>query len=104
TTEIYTLSLHDALPISGSLRSPDRDRRSVRPMKSDDTRTCLVCGTQFPRSKEFCPICILREAMDEQIKPAKKLLKGVLPNRSGRPLSHQFEHYELITDQDGKPV
>src|SRR3984893_3341793 len=73
-------------------------------MKSDDTRTCLVCGTQFPRSKEFCPICILREAMDEQIKPAKKFFKGVLPNRSRRPLSHRFEHYELITDQDGKPV
>ena len=73
-------------------------------MKSDDTRTCLVCGTQFPRSKEFCPICILREAMDEQIKPAKKFLKGVPPNRSGRRLSHRFEHYELITDKDGKPV
>ena len=72
-------------------------------MKSDP-RTCLVCGTQFPRSKEFCPICILREAMDEQIKPAKKFLKGVPPNRSGRRLSHRFEHYELITDQDGKPV
>src|SRR5215470_10676016 len=72
-------------------------------MKSD-TRTCLVCGTQFPRSKEFCPICILREAMDEQIKPAKTFLKGAPPNRSGRRLSHRFEHYELITDQDGKPV
>ena len=73
-------------------------------MKSDDTRTCLVCGTQFPRSKEFCPICILREAMDEQIKPAKKFLKGVLPNRSRRPLSQRFEHYELVTGKDGKPV
>ena len=72
-------------------------------MKSE-TRTCLVCGTQFPRSKEFCPVCILREAMDEQIKPAKTFLKGVPPNRSGRRLSHRFEHYELITDQDGKPV
>jgi serine/threonine protein kinase len=73
-------------------------------MKSDDTRTCLVCGTQFPRSKEFCPICILREAMDEQIEAAKTFLKGVPPNRSGRRLSHRFEHYELITDKDGKPV
>src|SRR5215470_10955010 len=72
-------------------------------MKSD-TRTCLVCGTQFPRSKEFCPVCIPREAMDEQIRPAKTFLKGVRPNRSGRRLSHRFEHYELITDQDGKPV
>ena len=72
-------------------------------MKSD-TRTCLVCGAQFPRSKEFCPICILREAMDEQIKPAKTFLKVVPPNRSGRRVSHRFEHYELVTDQDGKPV
>src|SRR5262249_48556481 len=72
-------------------------------MKSD-TRTCLVCGTQFPRSKEFCPICILREAMGEQIKPAKTFLKSVPPSRSGRRLSHRFEHYELITDQNGKPV
>src|SRR5580692_10059302 len=42
--------------------------------------------------------------MDEQIKPAKKFLKGVLPNRSRRPLSHRFEHYELVTGEDGKPV
>src|SRR3712207_9043930 len=27
TTEIYTLSLHDALPISGSAREPDSDSR-----------------------------------------------------------------------------
>ena len=40
-------------------------------MKSDDTRTCLVCGTQFPAVKEFCPVCMLREALDEQVKPAK---------------------------------
>ena len=73
-------------------------------MKSDDTRTCLVCGTQFPRSKEFCPICILREAMDEQIKPAQTFSKKVAPSRSGGRLSHRFEHYELITDQDGTPV
>jgi Protein kinase domain/NACHT domain len=73
-------------------------------MKSDDTRTCVVCGTQFPAFKEFCPICILREALDEQVKPAKTFLKGVALSRRGRRLSHRFEHYELVTDKDGKPV
>ena len=42
--------------------------------------------------------------MDEQIKPAQTFSKKVAPSRSGRRLSHRFEHYELITDQDGKPV
>ena len=30
-----------------------------------DRRTCLVCGTQFPTTREFCPVCILRGALDE---------------------------------------
>ena len=40
-------------------------------MKAEDTRTCLVCGTQFPAAKEFCPVCMLREALGEQVKPAE---------------------------------
>jgi hypothetical protein len=73
-------------------------------VKSDDPCTCLVCGAQFPPFEEFCPICILREALDERVKPARTFLKDVAPNRRGRRLSRRFEHYELITDQDGKPV
>ena len=38
-------------------------------MKAEDTRTCLVCGAQFPATQEFCPICILREALGEGVKP-----------------------------------
>jgi tetratricopeptide (TPR) repeat protein len=73
-------------------------------MKSNDTRTCLVCGTQFPAFKEFCPICILREALGERVTPAKNSLKRVVLSRRGRRLSHRFEHYELVRDKDGKPV
>src|SRR2546422_2504911 len=36
TTEIYTLSLHDALPISQAMRSPDRTR-GIRPRSSTGT-------------------------------------------------------------------
>src|SRR6266404_9742040 len=32
TTEIYTLSLHDALPISGDRRGPDRPGHGLRPV------------------------------------------------------------------------
>jgi hypothetical protein len=73
-------------------------------MKSDDTRTCLVCGTQFPAAKEFCPVCMLREALDEQVKPAKASLKSMATSRRGKRPPHRFERYELVTGKDGKPV
>src|SRR5208337_3933779 len=73
-------------------------------MKTEDTRTCLVCGTQFPVAREFCPVCMLREALDEEVK------SGVSPPEQDRAeptsshLSHRFEHYELMSDANGKPV
>src|SRR5437773_11230953 len=48
TTEIYTLSLHDALPISGWARSAcARCRRSSRQVPEPSTRS-----TWIPRSEE----------------------------------------------------
>ncbi len=41
----------------------------------------------------MCPVCMLRQALggeDESGEPA--------------PVSHRFEHYELVTGKDGKPV
>ena len=48
-------------------------------MNVENTRTCLVCGARFPATKEFCPVCMLREALDEEIKPAKTFLKVSAP-------------------------
>ena len=73
-------------------------------MKSDNTRTCLVCGTHFPAVKEFCPVCILREALHEQVKPAKSSFDSTVISRRAEPLSHQFDNYKLLTGKDGKPV
>jgi serine/threonine protein kinase/predicted ATPase len=73
-------------------------------MKSDDTRTCLVCGAQFPATKEFCPVCMLREALNEQAKPAKSYSKSTVTSRRGKRWPHRFDHYELLTGKDGKPV
>ena len=73
-------------------------------MNVEKTRTCLVCGARFPATKEFCPVCMLREALDEEIKPAKTFLKGVGPNRRGNRLPRRFDHYELVVGKDGQPV
>ena len=51
-------------------------------MKAEGTRTCLVCGTQFPVVNEFCPVCMLREALNKQV--AESLSEGVVPSRQPR--------------------
>src|SRR2546430_10663332 len=53
TTEIYTLSLHDALPISGRARVRARAPRAPgRPVgRSDRARAVLACG-RAARSEE----------------------------------------------------
>jgi hypothetical protein len=73
-------------------------------MKAEDTRTCLVCGAQFPATKEFCPVCILCEALGEQVKPTKSSLEERRPESTSRRRLHRFEHYELVTDKDGNAV
>ena len=73
-------------------------------MNAEDTRTCLVCGAQFPAAKEFCPVCMLREALGEQAEPAQSSLEERGPELTPRRPSHRFEHYELVIDKDRKPV
>ena len=73
-------------------------------MNAEDTRTCLVCGAQFPAAKEFCPVCMLREALGEKAEPAQSSLEERGPELTPRRPSHRFEHYELVIDKDRKPV
>jgi hypothetical protein len=72
-------------------------------MKAEDTRTCLVCGAKFPATKQFCPVCILCEALGERAKPTSSLEERRAESTSRRRL-HRFEHYELVTDKNGNPV
>src|SRR5256885_17248410 len=53
TTEIYTLSLHDALPISAGSRDRARSASRDRPRRRRDSvsRGCRACGTRV-RSEE----------------------------------------------------
>ena len=71
-------------------------------MKMEGTRTCLVCGTQFPVATAFCPVCMLRDALHEEIKAAEPSPGGSQAESITMGLPPRFEHYELVTDQDGK--
>jgi serine/threonine protein kinase len=52
---------------------------------------------------EFCPVCVLREASAGGIESGESSSEDTL-----KPISpdavHRFEHYELVTVEDGKPV
>jgi serine/threonine protein kinase len=73
-------------------------------MNPDNTRTCLVCGAQFPAVKELCPVCMLREALGEQAEPAESSLEERGPELTPRGRSDRFGHYKLVFDKDRKPV
>jgi rubrerythrin len=32
-------------------------------MKTEDTRTCPSCGSEFSGAVEFCPVCSFRKAL-----------------------------------------
>jgi serine/threonine protein kinase len=73
-------------------------------MKAEDTRTCLVCGAQFPATKEFCPVCMLREALGERVGPTESSSEEARPKPRRKRPTDRFEHYKLVTGKDGKPI
>ena len=70
-------------------------------MKTEERRVCPSCGNEFSGAVEFCPICILRAALDEEAEGFSEQAFGesTLEVEVGR-----YEHYELAKGKDGKPV
>ena len=71
-------------------------------MKTEERRVCPSCGNEFSGAMEFCPICMLRGVLGEEI---ASLFRNK-PSASQRSKSgvQRFEHYELVKGEDGKPV
>jgi hypothetical protein len=73
-------------------------------MKTEDTRTCPSCGNAFSGAMEFCPVCLLRKGLAGGVESGESSAseEGAKPT-SDQP-AQRFEHYELVTGEDGKPV
>ena len=72
-------------------------------MKTESRRVCSICGNEFSGAMEFCPVCMLRKGLaggvasgESSFDEAVKLTLELAAKR--------FEHYELVTGEDGKPV
>ncbi len=70
-------------------------------MKAVDRRVCPGCGNELFGAVEFCPVCMLRRASDEETEPfSEQALSAAVLNGG----TERFEHFELVKGEDGKPV
>ena len=66
-------------------------------------RTCPSCGNEFSAAMEFCPVCMLRMALAGQVESGESLSGDTLKSTPDQQ-PKRFEHYELVTGEDGKPL
>src|SRR6516162_7739514 len=53
---------------------------------------------------EFCPVCMLRKGLAGGVESGESSTEVTLKPRTSEHPAHRFEHYELVTDEDGKPI
>ena len=73
-------------------------------MKTEDRRTCSSCGNEFSGAIEFCPVCVLRQALVAGVESGESAASEDTIKLQPEEAVQRFEHYELVTGEDGKPV
>jgi hypothetical protein len=73
-------------------------------MKTEDRRTCSICGNEFSGAMEFCPVCMLRNALVGGVESGESSASEETVGPTPEQATQRFEHYELVTGEDGKPV
>jgi hypothetical protein len=72
-------------------------------MSTQPQRTCPSCGNEFSGTLEFCPVCMLRKGLAGGIESGESSSGDTLQSPPDQP-AQRFDHYELVTGEDGKPV
>ena len=67
-------------------------------------RICPSCGNEFSGAMEFCPVCTLRKALAGGVESGESSTCEDTVNPTSERTAQRFEHYELVTGEDGKPV
>jgi len=73
-------------------------------MKTKDRRTCLSCGNELSGAMEFCPVCALRKALGGSVESGESSASEEAIEPIPEQTTQRFEHYALVTDEDGIPV
>src|SRR6516162_6256883 len=72
-------------------------------MSTPPKRNCPSCGNEFSGAMEFCPVCMLRKGLAGGVESGESFFEEAAKPRSVQALQ-RFEHYELVTGEDGKPI
>jgi eukaryotic-like serine/threonine-protein kinase len=67
----------------------------IEGIKTEGQRTCELCGNPIPVTAEFCPVCVLRSALQPEETASLARAEPSEPKT-------RFEHFELVL-QDRKP-
>jgi hypothetical protein len=73
-------------------------------MSTKPQRACPSCGNEFSGAMEFCPVCILRKALVGGVESGESFATQDTVTPTAHQPAQRFEHYELVTGEDGKPV
>jgi serine/threonine protein kinase len=73
-------------------------------MKTEPKRTCPSCGNELSGVMEFCPVCMLRKGLAGGVKSGESSTFEEAVDPTPEQATQRFEHYELVTGEDGKPV
>ena|SRR5271163_3142975 len=74
-------------------------------MSTEPQRACPTCGNDLSGAMEFCPVCMLRKGLAGGVESGEPSASedSVKPATPDQP-PQRFEHYELVTGEDGKPA
>jgi len=73
-------------------------------MSTEPQRTCPSCGNEVSGAMEFCPVCMLRKALAGGVESGASSASEDTVKSTAEQAAQRFEHYELVTGEDGKPV
>ena len=73
-------------------------------MMMEPQRTCPSCGNELSGAMEFCPVCLLRKGLADWVESGESSASEEAVKPTPHQPAQRFEHYELVTGEDGKPV
>src|SRR6202043_1434393 len=73
-------------------------------MITEPQRTCPSCGNELSEAMESCPVCMLRKGLGGGVESGESSLEEAFKPTTPGQATQRFEHYELVTGEDGKPV
>ena len=72
-------------------------------MSAEPQRTCSICGNELSGAMEFCPVCMLRKGLADGAESGESTFEETV-KPTPEQAAQRFEHYQLVTGEDGKPV